>query len=135
MKKLRSYLNFISLFLVIICLIFSLSSCVFVNIDKNSSVELIYLYDDVDVDTQLSKEESKEIIEIFSGKVLLPDNPSCGFDENVSLRINEKIYSPACDDCCIVKDWSSGKYFSISRSQRDTIEEIFSTHGGHFPCI
>lgn len=123
------------LYLVCVCLVLSLCSCGIVTVDEYVTVKLVYRYDYVDVETQLTQQESEKICDIFNGKVLLSDNPSCGFDENISLIINNKVYSPACDDCCIVKDCSSGKYFNISRSERDTIEEIFVAYGGHFPCV
>lgn len=105
------------------------------SVDKNQSIELVYKYEDSSVDTQLSEQESEQIINIFDGKELYFDNPSCGFDENVSLRVNGKIFCPACDTCCTVKDCSSGQFFTVSQSERDMIEEIFETHGGHFPCV
>ena len=120
---------FCFLFILILC------SCGKVSVDKNQTVQLVYKYTDANVDVQLSKQESETILDIFDGKELFSDNPSCGFDENISLRFDGRIYCPACDTCCTVKDCSSGQYFTVSRSERDTIEKIFNTHGGHFPCV
>lgn len=125
----NSYLCIDGFFLLTLC------SCGKISVDKNQSVELVYKYAGASVDTQLTDEESEQIISIIDGKELYFDNPSCGFDENVSLRVNGKTYCPACDTCCTVKDCSSGQFFTISQAERDIIEEIFESHGGHFPCI
>lgn len=116
-------------------MIFLLCSCDTVSLDEESIVKLVFHHNDTNVETQLSIQESEIIIDIIDGKRLYQDNPSCGFSEDISLVIDGKIYSPACDDCCIIKDCSSGKYFSISRDQRETIEEIFESYGGYFPCV
>ena len=116
-------------------LILTLCSCGKISVDKNQAVELVYKYAGASVDVQLSKQESEKILNIFDSKELYNDNPSCGFDENVSLRVSGKTFCPACDTCCIVKDCSSGQFFTISQAERDTIEEVFESHGGHFPCI
>lgn len=120
-----------------ICIFFILilCSCGKVSVDKNQNVQLVYKYAGTAVDVQLSEQESETIFDIFDGKELFFDNPSCGFDENISLKIDGKMYCPACDKCGTVKDCSSGQYFNISQSERDAIEKIFSTHGGHFPCV
>ena len=125
----------ILVFVLMTFLLLILCSCGKVTVDKNQSVQLIYKYAGASVDVQLSEQESDKITNIFDGKELFFDNPSCGFDENVSLRVNGKTYCPACDTCCTVKDCSSGQFFTVSQSERDTIEEIFETHGGHFPCV
>lgn len=113
----------------------TLCSCGKVSVDKNQPVELVYKYAGASVDVQLTEQESEQIISIVVGKELYFDNPSCGFDDNVSLRVNGKIFCPACDTCCTVKDCSSGQFFNISQAERDIIEEIFESHGGHFPCV
>lgn len=128
MKKL--ILCFIS-----ICLAVSLCACSKVSVDSTQTVELVFRYGSSSVETQLSEQDSSYIFEILDGKELYSDSPSCGFDENVSFVINGKRYCPACDKCCTVKDCSSGMYFEISRSERNTIEDIFSKYGGYFPCV
>ena len=105
-----------------------------VSVPKNQTVELVYKDPDTDIHAQLSEDESKKVIEIFNGKHLYFGSPSCGFGEEVSLRINGKSYAPACDNCCIIKDCSSGMYFDISASEREIVEEYFAAYGVTFPC-
>ena len=128
MKKLCS-------FLICVCLTFLLCSCERVDINKDMSVSLMFEHGDVCVDTQLSQQEAETVLSIIDKKVLYRDNPSCSFDEKISFRIDGEIYAPACDDCCIVKECNSGKYFNISRGDRDIIEDIFSAYGSYFPCV
>lgn len=120
---------------IILALVFILCSCGFVRIDNDLSVQLVYKYVDTDIEVELTTKEAKEIIKILNNKALVRDNPSCGFDENIAFVINGNAYSPARDDCCIIKDCESGKYISITQEERDYIEKVFSNYGGHFPCV
>ena len=123
------------LFIISVCIVMSLCSCSVVLSDKSQPVELVFHYNESSVDAQLTEQDSKAVYEMFDGKELYFDEPSCGFDENISLRINGRAYCPACDSCCTVKDCGSGMYFTISQSERNTIERIFRKHGGYFPCV
>ena len=116
-------------------LLLTLCSCGKVSVNTDRTVRLVYKYDSASVDVNLSEQESNMILSIFDGKELYFDNPSCGFDKNVSLRVNGRIFCPACDTCCTVKDCGTGQFFKITQAERDTIERIFVIYGGHFPCV
>lgn len=118
-----------------VALVLILCSCGVSKIDSDSVVQLVYKYDNTDIEATLTNKEAEEIIGILNNKALIYDNPSCGFDENIAFIINGVAYSIARDDCCIIKDCESGKYMSITREERDYIENIFSEYGGHFPCV
>ena len=128
MKKLIS-------FILCACMIFLLCSCSKVSMDENAPVYLVYNYDDVSVNTKLTEDQAQQVLSFLDKKMLFSDNPSCGFNEDISFQIDGKIYAPACDNCGIIKDCSSGKYINITQTERDTVEEIFLAYGGHFPCV
>ena len=116
-------------------LLLLLSSCGRVYVSSDQLAELTYQYGDVSVSSTLTKEESELLLSIVGGKMLYADDPSCGFDVNISFKISDRIFCPACDSCCTIKDCKTGKYFSISDSERETIESIFEKYGGKFPCV
>ena len=125
----------LSLCLISICMAFLLCSCNNSSVDRNQSIELVFCYGDSSIKAQLSEQDSYCISKILDGKMLYFDTPSCGFDEDISFRVNGKIYCPACDGDCTVKDCSTGWYFAVSQSERKAIDDIFNKYGGYFPCV
>lgn len=99
----------------------------------DTNARLIYIYSDKNIDINLSAEESETIKNMFNGKKIYSDNPSCGFTEDVSIRFDNLIFCIACDQCPIVK--LEGKYFKISKADREVINLIFEKYGGSFPCV
>jgi hypothetical protein len=97
------------------------------------NASLFYVYDDIEINEQLSLEESVLLKTMFNNKRLYPDNPSCGFTENVSIRFDDLVFCIACDGCEIIE--FENKYFKISKSDRETVNRIFEKYGGLFPCI
>ena len=75
------------------------------------------------------------VVEILDGKIETPDNPSCGFSEDISITIGGNTFALACDRCGIVKNCTTGKYISISDAERDILEKLFTGRGGKFPCV
>lgn len=98
-----------------------------------TNARLTYIYSDKNIDISLSAEESETIKNMFNGKKTHSDNPSCGFTEDVSIRFDNLIFCIACDQCPIVK--LEGKYFKISKADREVINLIFEKYGGSFPCV
>ncbi len=70
----------------------------------------------------INKEDMLIIKEIFNGKELFRDNPSCGFDENISLCFDNITFSVACDGCPIIK--YKNKYFYVSEIELEQIHNI-----------
>lgn len=99
----------------------------------DTNARLNYVYNDKNINVNLSADESKTIKVMFNGKRLYNDNPSCGFTENVSIRFDNMVFCVACDKCPIVK-WGN-KYFKISEGDREIINLVFEKYGGYFPCV
>lgn len=120
-----AFLAFITVFSA-----FSFAGC-----SQQSVAEITYNYGDKNIKASLSESESNELSDIFSGKTVYSDNPSCGFSENVSVKISGKVYMPACDGCEIIKVGLGFEYFNISDAERDSLDEIFAKYGAIFPCV
>ncbi len=102
---------------------------------KDGEAIIIFKYGDVDVEEELIDEEAATIRNIVKGKFLYFDSPSCGFYKETSIKIGDTYYCLACDECCTVKVYPLGMYFSVSQRERNKIVEIFEAHGGFFPCV
>ena len=116
-------------------LLLGLCACASVSVRQDAAVSLRFHYMDVSVDVQLSETEAAQLRGIVDGKALYFDNPSCGFSEDASFAIGGRVFCPACDTCCIIRDCTSGKYLSISQAERDLLDQIFAAYGGFFPCV
>lgn len=113
----------------------ALLSCAKVSVKHDVSATLNFVCGDKNITEALTEEESEQIKAIFNGKALYSDSPSCAFSENVSIALGDRVFAIACDDCNIVKDCTSGKFFSVSESEKEIIIGVFKNHGGYFPCV
>ena len=59
----------------------------------------LFRYGDADITKPMSDKDSEIVRELFNGKNLYSDSPSCGFSENVALIIDGVPYCIACDNC------------------------------------
>ncbi|MCQ2449738.1 MAG: hypothetical protein MJ132_06085 [Clostridia bacterium] len=100
---------------------------------SGEKAKLSYIYNDKNIIVDLSAEENKQLKEMFNGKKLYKDSPSCGFSKNISICFNESYFCIACDQCSTVK--LDNKYFNISKADRKVLNGIFEKYGGSFPCI
>lgn len=96
---------------------------------------ITYSYEDIYIWEELYGDDVDTVVKILDGKIETRDNPSCGFSEDISITIGGNTFALACDRCGIVKNCTTGKYISISDSERDILENLFTTRGGKFPCI
>lgn len=102
---------------------------------NQTKATLVFKYEDKNINTELSDEESEQLFKIVNDKSTFSDDMlSCGFSDKIAFIIDGKTFCPACDECRTIKEWGSGKLFNISKSERNTIEKIFRNHGGYFPC-
>ncbi|MDR0813968.1 MAG: hypothetical protein LBO63_08265 [Oscillospiraceae bacterium] len=122
---------FVAIGAVLIVVIIAL--CIFsVNI-RTSDANIRYKYNGLELDVQITEEESRILKKIFNGKIPLLGNPSCGFSEDISVYFEKQVFCIARDKCPIIK--YKGKYFSVSEKSRAVIEGIFEKYGGEFPCV
>ena len=98
--------------------------------------ETNFKYNTADFHMQLSNDDLLLINNIFSGKKLYNDNPSCGFTQNVSIILNntESFYI-ACDSCPIIYWKNKNKYFRISEKEYSQLKDVLEKYGFTFPCV
>ena len=109
----------VSVIVLFVLLIFNFSTVIFIG---NENVTAKYIYSDKNIITDLTAEDSKLVTEILNGKhISIFELPACGFDENVSVIINDNTFCIACDECGTVY-FKDGK--CIAKLEKDgTIDD------------
>ena len=128
--------------LIIILVLFAVLSYFtgITDMKKVTGGKAVFIYEEKNVDTNLSNEHLEVIKEIFDKKILYRDNPSCSFDENIAVKLyfsDNRIYT-----FCFARDTCNGiywkeknKYFDVSESEQKQLHAILETYGFRFPCV
>lgn len=131
MKKLISLVNAM---LLIVLMLFTLSSCSKVEISAGEMVA-VFRYGDTDITKPLSDEDSEIVREMFNGKNLYSDSLSCGFSENIALIIDGNAYCVARDDCGKIYNVEKDKFFNLSDKENSILRNLLCEYGFTFPCV
>lgn len=118
--------------LFLLLLIFIYSHLIIVPECENA--EIVFVHNDTHINETISKEDTKKLRAIISKyNFLYYDNPSCGFDENISIRFGRQVFSPSCDSCPVIRH--KFKYFDVSESDIEQFKKIMGKYGAYFPCV
>ncbi len=99
------------------------------------SAVAVFKYDDWDIEAELSADDMRTAMKILSNKPMYKDSPSCGFTENVSVRIDGEIYCIANDACPIVYVSGREMYINLSKEENETLRSLLEGYGFTFPCL
>ncbi len=125
----------ISLFLLVMI---SLCACGRTTVDQTAEVHLTFIYGDENISVTLAAEEAEQVRDILDGcsyDSRFAGIPSCGFHENISLRIGNRVFAVACDTCNCIQDLDNLRYFHIPIEDMEYIRSLFEKNGGYFPCL
>lgn len=107
-----------------------------VNMDFAQQGELIFIYGDSNINKTLSAEELKVLTDMFEGKLLYNDSPSCEFSEEIAVKINDsQTFCFAQDTCPVIYWMEKDKYFRITEKQKEQLYEYLWKCGFVFPCL
>lgn len=127
MKKMHLFL------IIIVMLCFAGAGLFFlwprVHLEGESGATLRYNNGTGIVTINPSEDEIKALKILVSGRILYRDNPSCGFAEDFSFCIGDRVFFVAKDECGIILDCQSNYYFSISEEDRRWIDSLFAKYG------
>lgn len=130
-------LNIMKKLFIVCCLLLLVALCSCnteqVNLTEYNEGTIVFVYGDKQICEMLDYTDTSKLKGIINYKVLYNDNPSCGFDDNISLRFDDKIFSIACDGCPIIK--YNGKYISLSENEIILMHNIMEKYGAVFPCV
>ncbi|MCL1879216.1 MAG: hypothetical protein FWF71_01115 [Actinomycetia bacterium] len=113
---------------------------------RGSNAILIYSRCGQKINACLTPEESTLLKGILNNRRLYSDSPSCGFDEDISIRFGDQIFCVAHDTCptivysrggdkdCDAASAADRLCMTISKTEREIIDQIFEKYGGFFPC-
>lgn len=107
-------------------------------VNKNAEVTLIFIYESENIQVTLTDEEAAKVTQILDGNAYDPSVligfPSCGFNENVAIKVGDRRFAIACDTCNCVLDLGNGLFFDVSKEDISYIHSLFERYGGYFPC-
>ena len=106
-----------------------------VNVNKNNIGTARYIYGEKNIETKISDEDMKEIVDILDGKHLSLMLPACGFDENVAIVINNKTFCIACDACGSIYYKERKGYIKLNDDENEKIRSILENYGFSWPCV
>lgn len=124
-----------SLVIIISAICFALFLQPQVELDAPNSAIARFKHNESNIQAELSAEHTKQIVSIFQGKKLRKNSPSCGFTEDVSVKIDDKTFCIACDTCRIVYLLEDDRYFHLSDTENSSLREILTYYGFELPCI
>ncbi len=123
---------------VLLSLMLSLYACAETSVDENADVALTFEYGAENICVELDEAEASKVIAILNGKTydsIFSGVPSCGFSENISLKVGNQTFAIACDTCSYIQDLGNLKFFSVPKEDMNYIHSLFEAYGGYFPCI
>ncbi len=129
--------RFMSIVLVV-CIMLAVCGCAKTSVSENAKVTLTFIHGEQNIIVALPDAEAAKVIEIIDGNSYDPVSAgvsSCGFDENISLKVGGRTFAIACDTCNTIQDLGNFRYFSVSQEEIDYIHSLFKKYGGHFPCV
>lgn len=106
-----------------------------VRFNKIDGGSVKFVYGGKNVQEDLTDEHIMLIVRAFKNKRLSQQLPSCGFTEDVSIKIENKTFCIACDTCPMVYLLEADGYFELDKQEYDQIRDILSEYGFIFPCI
>lgn len=107
-----------------------------VRLDPASDGIAIFNYAGVNNIQPMEREAVEIIYNLFDGKMLYYDSPSCGFDDEISVRFdNSQTFCFACDGCPVIYWKEKNMYFRLSSSEQQELYNLLDTYGFQFPCI
>ena len=104
-----------------------------VSISPESNGTVFFEFHDKRIQSDISEEHMKHITEIFNNKFLYSDYPSCGFSEDLSIKIDNNTFCIASDSCGTVYLLEKDKYFRLSDDENKIIRHILISYGIDFP--
>ena len=124
--------------LVVFAVMISFCACSKTSVNANADVTLNFIYAEENISVPLDTDEAEKVIEILNGNLYDPifsGVPSCGFDKNVSVKIDNRFFAIACDTCNCIQDLGNLRYFEIAAEDMEYIHALFEKYGGYFPCV
>jgi len=107
-----------------------------VDMDSMTEGECVFEYNGVNLRESLSEQDKLLLKQIFDGKKMYKDNPSCGFSDKVAVRFDDsQTFCFACDTCPIIYWEEENIYFRLEEEEKEQLYRILEKYGMFFPCV
>jgi hypothetical protein len=124
--------------LAILITVLSFCACATTRVDEKTDITLNFVHSEEDICVTLEADEAKRVTAILNGNryaSIWDGVPSCGFNEDISFKVGDRVYAIACDTCNCVQDLGNLRYFDIPEEDMEYIHSLFEKYGGYFPCV
>ena len=131
------YMKTFIIFVISLFVLFTISACSSVDIagTGTGTTTAKFCYGEHDIFVDITESDLETIADIFQGKKLYSDHPSCGFSDNVAVMIDGNTFCIARDNCGIVYVKEKNRYFNLSDEENLTVRTILESYGFVFPCV
>jgi len=104
---------------------------------KNVTEANVYFqHDTIEASGRLNDTELASLKAIFNGKIAYRDNPSCGFSDNVSIKLGSNQTLWIAHDTCPVIYWKEeNRYITLSEDEQTLLYNLLKAYGFRFPCV
>ena len=126
---------------IIVALLLSAAVCLGVFVLRADRVriegeaEVCFRYGKNDVRQRLEGADRDELATILDSKRLYRGDPSCGFDEDVSVRFGAQTFCIARDTCPFLYCKEEDRYPKLSETEKSRLYELPEPYGVFFPCV
>ena len=94
-----------------------------------------FTYEDQKIEVPLSTADFKIVVDLFNGKKLYFDDPSCSFSESIAVLIGDQTFCIARDECGIIYLQEENAYFNLTDEENTRLSALLNDYGFIFPCI
>ena len=107
-----------------------------VNISTATSAEIVYIYNNINIEQVLESDELELIISILDNKRSYCDNLSCGFSDEICLRFDDSnTFCIACDTCPVIYWKNADRYINLTDDEQKKLYSLMQSYGADFPCL
>ena len=101
-----------------------------------NKAEVNFVYGSNSVVETLTEQELETVRDILDERRLHRDNPSCGFSEEISIKLNDEMTLCLARDGCPIIYWKEkNRYITLTEEEYNKLEELLTNYGITFPCL
>ena len=101
-----------------------------------NKAEVNFVYGSNSVVETLTEQELETVRDILDGRRLHRDNPSCGFSEEISIKLNDEMTLCLARDGCPIIYWKEKNlYITLTEEEQKQLEAVLSKYNVTFPCL
>jgi len=109
----------------------------YIDVSSATEVSIKYHCNGAEIDVIVTDENDIKVLKENLTGASFPENPSCGFSLDISIRFTDGdksiVLCPARDTCSFARIGETGRYINIK--DRKALETVLKKYGVIFPCV